>query len=165
MWKNARNSDWGPNQNIYGYRNDIKQPDKQKSTKRLKTCVLSEWPFTFLTNYYRINYLKISVQLTINNKNDFSKRCMFKFNFRDLKRLFMTFMSLIKLSLLRMSSTAGDETSSGRNPENGGRRDFGRRGRRQPGFQYTVSMDQGHLAQNCSFIHSVSHYLSLTSPL
>ena len=34
-------------------------------------------------------------------------------------------------------STAGDETSSGRNAENGGRRDFGGRGCRQSGFQYT----------------------------
>ena len=40
--------------------------------------------------------------------------------------------------LLRMSPTAGDETSRGRKPENGRRRDFGRRRRhRQSGFQHT----------------------------
>ena len=40
--------------------------------------------------------------------------------------------------LLRMSPTGGDETSRGRNPENGRRRDFGRRRRhRQSGFQHT----------------------------
>ena len=36
-----------------------------------------------------------------------------------------------------MSPTAGDETSRGRNPENGRRRDLGRRRHRQSGFQYT----------------------------
>ena len=36
-----------------------------------------------------------------------------------------------------MSHTAGDETSRGRNPENGRRRDFGRRRHRQSGFQHT----------------------------
>ena len=51
--------------------------------------------------------------------------------------------------LLRMSPTAGDETSRGRNPENGRRRDFGRRRRhRQSGFQHTDY--HGHLARNCS---------------
>ena len=39
--------------------------------------------------------------------------------------------------LLRTSPTAGEETSRGRNPENGRRRDFGRRGYSQSGFQYT----------------------------
>ena len=40
--------------------------------------------------------------------------------------------------LLKMSSTARDETSRGRNPENGRRRDFGRsRRHRQSGFQHT----------------------------
>ena len=39
--------------------------------------------------------------------------------------------------LLKMSSTAGDKTSRGRNPENGRRRDFGRRQHQQSGFQYT----------------------------
>ena len=40
--------------------------------------------------------------------------------------------------LLRMSPTAGDEMSRGRNPENGRRRNFGRRRRhRQSGFQHT----------------------------
>ena len=40
--------------------------------------------------------------------------------------------------LLRMSPTAGDETSRGTNPENGGLRDFVRRRRhRQSGFQHT----------------------------
>ena len=40
--------------------------------------------------------------------------------------------------LLRMSPTAGDETSRGRNPENGRCRDFGRRRQhRQSGFQHT----------------------------
>ena len=37
----------------------------------------------------------------------------------------------------KMSPTDGDETSRGRNPENGRRRDFGRRRRRQSGFQHT----------------------------
>ena len=36
-----------------------------------------------------------------------------------------------------MSPTAGDGTSRGRNPENGRRWDFGRRGHRQPGFKCT----------------------------
>ena len=40
--------------------------------------------------------------------------------------------------LLKMSPTARDETSRGRNPENGRRRDLGRRRRyRQSGFQHT----------------------------
>ena len=39
--------------------------------------------------------------------------------------------------LLKMSPTAGDETSRGWNPENGRRRDFGRRRHRQSGFQHT----------------------------
>ena len=39
--------------------------------------------------------------------------------------------------LLRMSPTAWDETSRGRNPENGSRRDFGRRRHRLSGFQHT----------------------------
>ena len=39
--------------------------------------------------------------------------------------------------LLKMSPTAGDETSRGRNPENGRRWDFGRRWHRQSGFQHT----------------------------
>ena len=40
--------------------------------------------------------------------------------------------------LLKMSPTAGDETSRGRNPENGRRRDFGWRRRHwQSGFQHT----------------------------
>ena len=40
--------------------------------------------------------------------------------------------------LLRMSPTAGDETSRGRNPENGRRQDFGRRQlHQQSGFQHT----------------------------
>ena len=40
--------------------------------------------------------------------------------------------------LLKMSPTAGDETSRGRNLENGRVRDFGRRRRhRQSGFQHT----------------------------
>ena len=39
--------------------------------------------------------------------------------------------------LQRMSSTAGDETSRGRNPENGRRRNFGKILYRQSGFQYT----------------------------
>ena len=39
--------------------------------------------------------------------------------------------------LLKMSPTDGDETSRGRKPENGRRRDFGRRRHRQSGFQYT----------------------------
>ena len=40
--------------------------------------------------------------------------------------------------LLKMSPTAGNETSKGKNPENGRRRDFGRRRRhRQSGFQHT----------------------------
>ena len=40
--------------------------------------------------------------------------------------------------LLKMSPIAGDETSRVRNPENGRRRDFGRRRRhRQSGFQHT----------------------------
>ena len=40
--------------------------------------------------------------------------------------------------LLRMSPTARDETSRGRNPENGRRRDFGRRRwHRESGFQHT----------------------------
>ena len=43
----------------------------------------------------------------------------------------------LQRSLLRMSPTAGDETSRGRNPENGRRRDFGRRRHRQSGFQHT----------------------------
>ena len=37
--------------------------------------------------------------------------------------------------LLKMSPTAGEETSRGRNPENGRIRDFGKR-HRQPGFQH-----------------------------
>ena len=36
-----------------------------------------------------------------------------------------------------MSPTAGDETSRGRNHENGRRRDFGGRGHGQSEFQYT----------------------------
>ena len=40
--------------------------------------------------------------------------------------------------LLRMSPTAGDETSRGRNPENGRRRYFGRRRHRQSEFQHTI---------------------------
>ena len=36
-----------------------------------------------------------------------------------------------------MSPTAGDETSRGKNPENGRCRGFGRRWHRQSGFQYT----------------------------
>ena len=44
----------------------------------------------------------------------------------------------LQRTLLRTSPTAGDETSRGRNPENGRRRDFGRRRRhRQSGFQHT----------------------------
>ena len=44
----------------------------------------------------------------------------------------------LQRSLLRMSPTAGDETSRGRNPENGRRRDFERRRRhRRSGFQHT----------------------------
>ena len=40
--------------------------------------------------------------------------------------------------ILKMSPTAGRQTSRGRNPENGRRRDFGRRRRhRQSGFQHT----------------------------
>ena len=40
--------------------------------------------------------------------------------------------------VLKMSPTAGDETLSGRNPENGRHRDFGRRWRhRQSGLQHT----------------------------
>ena len=39
--------------------------------------------------------------------------------------------------LLKMSPTDGDETSRGRNPENGRQRDFGRRRHRQSGFQHT----------------------------
>ena len=40
--------------------------------------------------------------------------------------------------LLKISPTAGDETSRGMKPENGSRRDFGRRRRhRQSGFQHT----------------------------
>ena len=40
--------------------------------------------------------------------------------------------------LLSMSPTAGDQMSRGRNPDNGKRRDFGRRRRhRQSGFQHT----------------------------
>ena len=37
----------------------------------------------------------------------------------------------------KMSPTTGDETSRGRNPQNGRRRDFGRRRHRQSGFQHT----------------------------
>ena len=55
--------------------------------------------------------------------------------------------------LLRMYPTAGVETSRGRNPENGGRRDFGIRGSRQSGVQY-IPTDNGHLAWNC-FIKTV----------
>ena len=39
--------------------------------------------------------------------------------------------------LLKMSPTAGDKMSRGRNPENGRRRDFGRRWHWQSGFQHT----------------------------
>ena len=39
--------------------------------------------------------------------------------------------------LLKMSPTDGDEKSRGRNPENGRRRDFGRRRHRLSGFQHT----------------------------
>ena len=39
--------------------------------------------------------------------------------------------------LLKMSPTDRDETSRGRNPENGRRRDFGRRQHRESGFQHT----------------------------
>ena len=39
--------------------------------------------------------------------------------------------------LLRMSPIARNETLRGRNPRNGGHRDFRRRGCRQSGFQYT----------------------------
>ena len=39
--------------------------------------------------------------------------------------------------LLRMSPTVVDETSRGRNPDNGRPQDFGRRWHRQSGFQYT----------------------------
>ena len=38
--------------------------------------------------------------------------------------------------ILRMSPTAGDETSRGRNPENGRRQDFGKRRHQQSGFQH-----------------------------
>ena len=43
----------------------------------------------------------------------------------------------LQRTLLKISPTAGDETSRGRNPENGRRRDFGRRRHRQSGFQHT----------------------------
>ena len=39
--------------------------------------------------------------------------------------------------LLKVSPIDGNETSRGRNPENGRRRDFGRRRHRQSGFQHT----------------------------
>ena len=48
------------------------------------------------------------------------------------------YLSTVQRPLLRMSPTAGDETSRGRIPENGRRRDFGRRQRhRQSEFQHT----------------------------
>ena len=43
----------------------------------------------------------------------------------------------IQRPLLKMSPTARDETSRGRNPENGRHRDFGRRRHRESGFQHT----------------------------
>ena len=46
----------------------------------------------------------------------------------------------LQRALLRMSPTAGDETSRGRNPENGRRRDFGRRRHRHSGFQHTYRL-------------------------
>ena len=49
--------------------------------------------------------------------------------------------------LLEMSPTAGDETSRGRNPENGRRRDFERRRHR---LDSNTPIDHGHLARNCS---------------
>ena len=63
--------------------------------------------------------------------------------------------------LLRMSPMTGDEISRGRNPENGRRRDFGRRGYRQSGFQYTNEPQPfcpESFNKNLKFI--LFHYLS-----
>ena len=55
-------------------------------------------------------------------------------NIEDAEPMQRTYL---RRSFLKMCPTAGDETSRGRNPENGRRRDFGRRRRRQSGFQHT----------------------------
>ena len=63
--------------------------------------------------------------------------------------------------LLKMSPKDGDETSRGRNPEHGRRRDFGRRRHRQSGFQHTDRprpsspelLNTGHTAGRESLSH------------
>ena len=72
--------------------------------------------------------------------------------------------------LLRMSPTAGDETSRGRNPENGKCWDFRRRGHRQSGFQYTYKpqpsspelFNKNHNSGRESLSHLKLHHLIST---
>ena len=72
--------------------------------------------------------------------------------------------------LLRMSPTAGDETSRGRTPENGRRRDFGRRRRhRQSGIQHTYRpqpsspelFNKDHNAGRESLSHLIKNHIYL----
>ena len=63
--------------------------------------------------------------------------------------------------LLRMSPRAVDETSNGGNPENGRRRDSGRRGHRQSGFQCTYRPWPSSLFFSTQLCNTVCNYTAL----
>ena len=88
--------------------------------------------------YRCVGILTVDVVVFFRNPGVFRSQDSFPSTFRP--RLWEPSSGVVAVGVFaaEMSPTAGDETSRGRNPENGRSRDLGRRRRhRQSGFQHT----------------------------
>ena len=89
--------------------------------------------FNILGHHRRVRRRASKVRQILLRGSNFSLRFFYVTQIYDMGPT-----ALLQRPLLRMSPTAGDETSRGRNCQIGRRRDFGRRRRhRQSGFQHT----------------------------